>query len=175
MRSAFAAVVIASMLMTANAFAAPDGGDESVDTLEKQLREETAALSTQDCVTACKALASIRRAADRICGLEPGPRCSDARAKADDAHRRVQAACPDCQIAAAPPKDEDRRATQPAPPPASPGAVDAKTANESAPHRGGCASCSTTGDRATGDLGVMLLGVLAVARALRKRGRNTVR
>lgn len=175
MRSAFVTAVVASMLVTTNAFAAPDAGDESVDTLEKQLRDDSTALSTQDCVTACKALASIRRAADRICSLEPGPRCTDARAKADDAHRRVQAACPDCQVAISPPKEDERRATQATPPPASPGAADTKASSESAPRRGGCASCSTPGDRPTGDFGVVILGALAVARALRKRRHDTVR
>ena len=98
-------------------FASADvlGAEESVDTLQKQLQDEVAALSTQDCVIACKALASIRRAADRICALESGPRCVDARAKAEDAQQRVQAACPDCHLAAAKPKDEEQRATEPGP------------------------------------------------------------
>jgi hypothetical protein len=155
------AIVVASLFTTSTAFA------EDIDTLEKQLREEHAALSTQDCVTACKALASIRRAADRICALEQGPRCSDARAKADDAQRRVQAACPDCQIAATPPKDEEQRATQhtaTAEPAALPGQA----------RKGGCASCSTPGDRPTGDFGVVILGAWAISRVLRKKSSGRV-
>ena len=102
MRRSFFGILVAATFVTENAFA-----DDDVESLIKQLNDEHAALSTQDCVTACKALGSIRRASDRICALEPGPRCADARAKADDAQRRVQAACPDCQIAATPPKDDD--------------------------------------------------------------------
>jgi hypothetical protein len=171
MRWGGAAFGIAITFASAGAFGAQPV-DESVDALQKQLHDDYATLSTQDCVTACKALASIRRAADRICALEPGPRCVDARAKADDAQRRVQAACPDCQLAAAPPKDEERRAT------AVPGAAEqskpamAKNAPE---HQGGCASCNTPGERPTGDLGMFLLAALVVARRLRARSRSVSR
>ena len=85
-RATCALAVLVVTFASADAF-----GEESVETLQKQQQDELAALSTQDCVIACKALASIRRAADRICALESGPRCIDARAKADDAQRRVQA------------------------------------------------------------------------------------
>jgi hypothetical protein len=161
-------VAVISTLTFASATAFADAGEgEDVESLLKQLTQEHTALSTQDCVTACKAYASIRRAADKICGLEPGPRCSDARSKADDAQRRVQAACPDCQVAAARPKDDEYRAGHAG----SPGA-DAKTAaveSESAPRKGGCASCSTPGERPTGDFGVLILGALAISRVLRRR------
>lgn len=157
------------MFASANAIAADAGVDDDAGALLKQLEQEWSALSTQDCVTACKAYASIRRAADRICGLEPGPRCVDARAKADDAQRRVQAACPDCRIASVPPREDERRAAEPAPPTV----VDAKGGAagdaESAPRKGGCASCSTPGGSATGDLGGCVLGALALAHALRRR------
>lgn len=160
-------IVVTAVFLTANAFAAED-----LDTLEKQVREEHSALSTQDCVTACKAAASIRRAVDKICTLEQGPRCSDARAKADDAQRRVRAACPDCQLAAAPPKDDERRATQPAPPPAE--APVAAGSAESAPRKGGCASCSTPGDRPTGDFAIVILGAWALSRIVRKKSSRRV-
>jgi MYXO-CTERM domain-containing protein len=171
MRRSGTVLLVATMLTAADAFAAEgEGQGEDVDTLVKHLGEEHAALSTQDCITACKALGSIRRAADRICALEPGPRCTDARAKADDAQRRVQAACPDCQIAAAPPKDEERRATtRPAPEPPPP-TVSAKSAPPER-SKGGCASCSTPGEAPTGDFAVMMLAALAVARSLRARSR----
>lgn len=162
-----ASIVIAVVLGAAEARAARDAGagDDEVAALEKQLGEEHAALQTQDCTVACRALASIRRAADRICALEPGPRCDDARAKADDARRRVSEACPDCALAATPPKDDDRRASaKPAAPPA-----EAQTAAESAPHRGGCASCTTTGVAPTGDLGVVVLGIWAASRLLKRK------
>jgi hypothetical protein len=169
MRWGGAACGIAMTFASSGAFGAQDAG-ESVDTLQKELQDEYSALSTQDCVIACKALASIRRAADRICALEPGPRCVDARAKADDAQRRVQAACPDCQLAAVPPKDEERRALEPGT------AGMNQPAAKSAPGRqGGCASCNTPGESPTGDLGVLLLAALAVARRLRARSRSVTR
>jgi hypothetical protein len=162
----FAAMTFAS----ATAFAADAGSSDDTETLLKQLQQEYSALSTQDCVTACKALASIRRAADKICGLEPGPRCADAKSKADDAQRRVQAACPDCQIAAAPPKDDERRATQYAP--STPVEAKADAQAESAPRRGGCASCNTPGERPSADLGAAILGVFAMSRLLGRRARH---
>lgn len=162
MRRTGAAFLVATTLFTANAFA-----DEDVETLVKQLREEHAALSTQDCVMACKAYASIRRAADRICALEPGARCTEARGKADDAQRRVQAACPDCQLAATPPSDDERRAAEkPAEPAPARGSAEVQEQK-----RGGCASCSTPGERPTGDLAVVMLAALALARRLRARAR----
>jgi MYXO-CTERM domain-containing protein len=164
-RGATASIIVAMTFVTASAIAA----DEDVETLLKQLNDEHAALSTQDCVIACKAAASIRRAADKICGLEPGPRCADARAKADDAQRRVQAACPDCQLAAVSPKDEERRAVkkgdaEPVPPPnGAPGSV------KNVPERGGCASCSTPGERPSSDFGIAVVGAFVIARILRRR------
>lgn len=153
-------VVVAALFVISDAFA------DDVETLVKQVNEEHAALSTQDCVTACKALASIRRAADKICGLEPGPRCVDARAKADDAQRRVQAACPDCQIAAAPPTDEERRVVQKTAPPAEPANA---TLQE---RRGGCASCNVPGEAPTGELGLLMLAGLVCYSRRRASGRN---
>jgi hypothetical protein len=167
MRWGSVALIATMSFASAPAFAdAGAGGEEDVASLLNQLTQEWSALSTQDCVTACKAYASIRRAADRICGLEPGPRCDDARTKADDAQRRVQAACPDCQVAAARPKEDEFRAVQRAPSAdANAGAVE----SESAPRKGGCASCSTPGERPTGDFGIVLLGAWAISRVLRKK------
>ena len=178
MRFLGASTIIALSLWSASAFGADAGASDDVEALSKQLQQEYSALSTSDCAIACKAYASIRRASDKICGLEPGPRCNDARAKADDAQRRVQAACPDCHIAIAPGKEDERRATQPAPPPPSPANVDAKTAgtamesSESAPRKGGCASCTTAGEKPTGDLGAAALGAFVIARVLRRRTRR---
>jgi MYXO-CTERM domain-containing protein len=173
MRSLAAATTFALTLASANAYGAADAGPgDDVDSLLKQLQQDYSALSTQDCTIACKAYASIRRAADRICGLEPGPRCNDARTKADDAQRRVQAACPDCQIAAAPGKEDERRAVQTAPPPTP---TESKTGgaadSEAAPRKGGCASCSTPGEKPLGDLGIAFVGAFVVARVLRRRKR----
>lgn len=177
MRWGGTATLLAITFVAANAAAADAGTGEDVESLLKQLNSEHTALSTHDCVTACKALASIRRAADKICGLEPGPRCVDARAKADDAQRRVQAACPDCQLAAVPGKEEDRRAAQPttAPPAPAPPAGGSDSAQmESAPRKGGCASCSTPGGSANGDFSVVIVGAWAIARVLRKKSSRRV-
>lgn len=50
------------------------------------------------CATACRALASMNRAADHLCGLagESDARCSDARTRVKSASDRVQAQCPAC-------------------------------------------------------------------------------
>jgi hypothetical protein len=151
------------------AVAADAGDGEDVKTLEKQLNDETTALSTSDCQAACRALRSIRRAADRICALEPGPRCDAARAKANDATRRVHDACPDCSIASGTtPAPEPRReeamtkggSTQNAPTDAPP-----PTAERGA---GGCRSCHAGGSREV-DLGLLALGILGVLRIVRRR------
>jgi hypothetical protein len=48
------------------------------------------------CVTACDALGSMRRAADRVCVLAPGERCDSASARVGAAEKRVFDACPGC-------------------------------------------------------------------------------
>jgi hypothetical protein len=159
-------VAIACVLVASRADAALDGGADEIAALEKQLKEEHTALQTQDCSNACRALASIRRAADRICALEPGPRCADARAKADDAQRRVSEACPDCSLAFTPPKEDDGRAVTQAAPPEPLRDAPASEA------RGGCRNCSTLPGRGapSGDAGtILLLMAWAAARLLRKK------
>jgi hypothetical protein len=95
----------------------------------------------------------MRRAAERICILEPGPRCDAARSKVHDAERRVAQACPEC----APPQ-----MMPPEPPP--PSALRA-----SAPRSGGCAGCAVPGEPRGDALGVIVgVGVLA-ALARRRR------
>jgi hypothetical protein len=60
------------------------------------------------CAVACPALASMERAADRICALDPGPRCAAARAKVRDAAQRVEQACGPCRDGKpSVPKDKD--------------------------------------------------------------------
>ncbi|MDB5212397.1 MAG: hypothetical protein JWO86_324 [Myxococcaceae bacterium] len=156
---------------------------EDLTTLEKSLDEQHDALSTSDCATACRALASIRRAADKICALDPGDRCTAGRAKADDATRRVREACPECAIASARPEpkpDHEERAmtkggTGPkkaaeAPAPGN-DAFATATAPPSESKRGGCAGCTTTregpGDLAGGVLAVAALALIARRRRIR--------
>ncbi len=151
----------AAITLVADPAFADAGDSNDVRALEQQLAEEHAALSTADCNVACRALVSIRRAADKICALEPGPRCDAAREKAADATRRVREACPDCAIAHLPeptPAPEramtDRALTASAPP--------------EAEARGGCRSCSATGGSPGFDLGVIALAALAAVRRRRR-------
>lgn len=55
-------------------------------------------LSSEPCVTACTALASMERAADHLCGLAGAgdDRCQRARDRVKSAGARVFAACPSC-------------------------------------------------------------------------------
>ncbi len=150
-------------VLSASGLALADAGEtEDVRTLEKQLDDEHAALSTSDCYVACRALTSIRRAVDKICALEPGPRCDSAREKAEDATKRVRAACPDCAIAATP--------TMPAPDRAAAPAAEQVRALEASEPRGGCRSCATTGSPSSGvDAGALVLAALAAARVAGSR------
>jgi MYXO-CTERM domain-containing protein len=162
MRVLVAAITSLSLFSTVAASAA-----DEVTTLETQLKKETTELSTSDCAAACKALASIRRAADRICSLEPGPRCEAAHAKAEDATKRVRDACPECAIAQVPSYEEDKKAATPAPAPAEPPM--AKNEAAEAP-RGGCRNCATSsGTPDRGDFAVFALAALLVRRKVRKR------
>lgn len=167
-------VLLAALMLVLSgeglALAADAGDAEDVKTLEKQLNDETLALSTSDCSEACRALRSIRRAADRICALEPGPRCDAARAKANDATRRVHDACPDCSLAAGPtPSPEPRREEAMT----KGGAANAPTDAPPSAERGagGCRSChATTGATSKDvDLGLLTLGILGVLRLVGRR------
>lgn len=187
MRSVAVALVAAAsgvLLCTTAAHAQPSSKDE-ITTLEKELASQATALSTADCTSACRALASIRRAADKICALDSGDRCAAARAKADEATKRVRAACPDCALASAPggalPSPPPAPATEPKPAdvPAKGGGAkkgdDVEATTASAPpsesKRGGCAGCATT--KAThGDLAGVALVVAALVRMLRRRRRD---
>jgi hypothetical protein len=55
--------------------------------------------SADPCLVACRALASMRRSAARLCelsGATRDPRCDDARARVARAEERVRARCPAC-------------------------------------------------------------------------------
>ncbi|MEJ7732959.1 MAG: hypothetical protein WKG00_27655 [Polyangiaceae bacterium] len=66
----------------------------------KHAEEERAdALSASDaCSVACRALESMRRSTDQLCGLAGAgdARCVDANARVDRAQARVRASCPAC-------------------------------------------------------------------------------
>lgn len=136
-----------------------------IDALRAELGQQ---LSTHACDEACRALASMRRAAERLCALDSGSRCVEARGRCDGAAAQVRAVCPECAIAASATKAE-RTST---------GATDSPAkeptlAGES--RHGGCASCSTVG--ATPDLGdATVLGVgLALTAAVARRRRYRAR
>lgn len=152
---------------------------DEISDLEKSLAQEHAALATSDCSAACRALASIRRAADKICAIEPGPRCTAAHAKSDDATRRVRDACPDCAVASvAPDRKPDSPAVAPvtpAPAPPQPGQErESVRTTQNAPasesRRGGCASCHA-GGASLGEATTGVLAVLALAGLLRRKKR----
>jgi hypothetical protein len=119
-RYAISAIVASATIAAIGAYARPAraqaadaGAPSDIASLEDEIARARVALQTEDCATACKALSSLLRAADKLCALDPGPRCSAARAKADDATSRVRAACPDCaQVGVTippPPTDETER------------------------------------------------------------------
>ncbi|MDB4933248.1 MAG: hypothetical protein JWP87_220 [Labilithrix sp.] len=170
----FAAVAFVASIAATTSYARAQGAKDDLTTLEKNLADEHAALSTSDCATACKALASIRRAADEICALDSGERCAAGRAKADDATRRVREACPECAIATAPPAPAPPRNERAATKGGAAVEHEAVQASASAPpaesKRGGCAGCTTSGT-APSDLafGALALGALAFVMRRRKR------
>lgn len=49
-----------------------------------------------DCTLACKALASLERAADHLCAVAEPEECTDARARVDRAKRAVNMQCGGC-------------------------------------------------------------------------------
>ncbi len=153
-------VLIAALMFVVAPVAASEGdgsAERDVQTVQKELDDEHAALSTTDCHVACRALASIHRAAERICELDPGPRCQAARAKEADARRRVREACPDCEVASPPEQPHDERAAslpQNAPP---------------SERSGGCRSCAITDDQTSPDVAFLALAILGGVRVFKKR------
>ncbi len=156
----------AAVVLVASPVLADAGAGDDIQALERQLSEEHAALSTADCNVACRALGSIRRAADKICALEPGPRCDSAREKAADATRHVRDVCPDCILPVLP---------EPAPSPerALTGTAVEERVPASAPReaeaRGGCRSCSAAGGGSANDLGAIVVAVFAAVRLVRRQ------
>jgi len=183
------ALAVATAATTAHAAPSTSGDaisqHDQIVALERSIDEQHDALSTADCATACRALASILRAADKICALEPGARCAAGRAKADDATRRVREACPECAIASAAPepkpRPEDRAmtkgGTKPEQAPNAPseqGATTEAAAPPSESKRGGCAGCTTASRSTTAprDMASGAAAVLALAFAFTRRRRR---
>ena len=164
-----ACIALAFVLVPALA-TADEAPQQNVVQLAQAIEDQAAALSTDDCTTACKALASMQRAADRLCKMDPGPSCTKARATVDSATRRVRDACPTCASALAP--------NEPPPPP--PAQTDERTkgeevATQAAPpaesRRGGCAGCDAGGGPPASDATLIAFAWL-MTRARRKRRRR---
>ncbi len=166
------AVVVAVVAVPARAAAADAGTGDEAEDLARSIASQAEALSTDDCAAACKALASMRRATDRLCSLDAGRRCADARARLDDASRKVRAACPTCEVAMpAPPEDKPSVVHAPAkggaPPPAAP---EAASAPPSESRRGGCAGCSgASGGTDAGTIVAVVTALVTLARRTRRR------
>jgi len=161
---------LALVLLASSAHAA-DAGDD-VDALLRSLHGDATALTTTDCAQACQALGSMRRATDRICAIDPGARCEDARKTLDDAARRVRDACPECVVATRPESPGtavkptvERREPAPAPPPREGSEVATAQAEKG---RGGCASCSAS----SREEGAPVWSALAAAAWLLARSRR---
>jgi hypothetical protein len=142
---------------------APVTSADEIRALDGQI---AAALSTRSCVVACEALGSMARAADRLCALEPGPRCDEARARVSDAQRRVQEACPECAIGGRTSPPVQASEAPPAPPPPAPVAEMVAVGK-----RGGCAGCVVGGDGVPDGSALAALGALAVLARRRSRRR----
>jgi MYXO-CTERM domain-containing protein len=178
----FLALALALAASFPRAGLAQDGGAAlpfpaaEIAALEAQLARDAATLATGGCTVACMALASMERTVARICALDPGQRCTDARARLQDATRRVQEACGDCTGAGndAPPAVRAHEPEKkPAPPTAEPPAPapPPPEVNAAAPKRGGCAGCVVGGD-GTGGAGALAAAV-AVAVLARRRVRRS--
>lgn len=178
-------VVVSVLFVERASFAQAD----EMSRLENELDAAFAALAevtAADCGSACEALASMRRAAARICELDPGPPCEAARQKLEEATRRVRDACPGCLEA----NLEERPEKLPAGEPPGPRiesddgavvgdeladeeaeAISGEAAPAAAPQaerRGGCASCTVEGGGQGSFVGLLLgLGVLAWRRRRR--------
>lgn len=135
-------------------FATQDAAAEP-SRLAAVIADQAKALVTDDCAAACKALDSMRRSVQRLCELEPGARCEEARKTLADSERRVVAACPVC-VRSPPPPPEDRMAKAEAAP---------LPASERAPR--GCGGCEA--GTAPGDASIFVLATLSLLARLRRR------
>jgi hypothetical protein len=168
---------IALVLSPSVAFAADAGAPEAeIDELMKSITHDAETLSTDDCISACKALDSMRRATGRLCSLDAGRRCAEARAKLNDATRRVHAACPVCATPEESPSPGPGSASEPPRPMGKGGTHPTADAPQAAPPpqaeraRGGCLGC---GGGSSSDQGATaIVGALAFLFARRRPRRR---
>ena len=67
------------------------GARNELDRAEAQI-----GAATGDCATACRALASMERAANHLCALDSGRECDHARERLAAARERVRTSCGGC-------------------------------------------------------------------------------
>jgi hypothetical protein len=131
----------------------------TIEAAQAAFDEAAASALDTDCALSCRALESMRRAADRLCALDPGDRCAKARAKVAEAMARVRAACPDCAVA----RDEQRP----------PEPANARVTDEimQTRRRGGCAGCEVGADRESAPWAALLSAVCLASFFVRRRAR----
>jgi MYXO-CTERM domain-containing protein len=178
----FAVIIVClTMLCAAQTAAAepPESDDAAeLDSLESEIEDQMSivwpASHELDCRRACKALEAMLRAAERICRLDPGPRCAAAREKVAAARRHVRDQCPDCL----PAREDPQRATDYEDAEAQPDSQAAPaTAGPQSETRGaGCAACragrADSGQLAALGWALTLVLVLALRRRRRKPPRH---
>jgi hypothetical protein len=143
--------------------------------LQAEIESDFAQAQTGDCLNACRALDSMRRASERLCTIDPGDACAKAQAKVRSATQRVRASCPECAAATA--TQKERSAEEPPAPPATPApappsgeAKAAAPAQAEAPRKGGgCAACTMARSEEHPDLAVLLAALVGVVARARKR------
>jgi MYXO-CTERM domain-containing protein len=160
-RGVLAVLLLTCLPSTALAQPALASGTD-VDAAQAEVDHDYAQALASDCALACRALDSMKHATERLCALDPGDRCANAKKKLDDATTRVKTACPVC----AQPLEERKpvAAPPPAEAPATPNVVEA----ESVQKKGGCAGCATTSAPADA-VGPMALAGLALLLVRRRR------
>lgn len=172
MRTVILSIWLAALGLSTPALAQQRAGGD-IEALEREIDRDETELATKSCVDACRALTSMKNAAERLCAIDPGPKCKDARDRVTRATDRVRSACPECAAATLTTKPE-AQPTTPAPPPAPPRAdvVASSMPAESAPRKGGCAGCAVESSSAPLEPFALALFV-AAAIALRARGRRS--
>jgi MYXO-CTERM domain-containing protein len=141
---------------------------EDPDALSAEVDRDYMQVQASDCATACQALASMRRATERLCVLDPGDRCARARTKLDDATTRVHASCPSCVVGPGTPQATPSAA----PAPEAPSNAELAQPTEeyvAVSHKGGgCGGCATS-PAAGGNAALAGLGALALVVMRRRR------
>jgi hypothetical protein len=131
-RRALAATLLVLWPLSASAQGPIADAGNDLEALQAEIDRDYAEALANDCAMACRALESMRHAADHLCALDAGDRCVQAQGKVREASERIRAACPSCPQAMGPSS----------PPPAEPSSA-TDTALEAAPSkRGGCAGCT---------------------------------